>query len=73
MDPTKFIDYTKDVKRNLLFAVFLIIVLYIIGIFFFHVIEGWSYLDAAYFLTATFINKCACYIAKFTDHYRRPT
>ena len=43
-----------EVKRNLIFAAFLMVVLYVIGIFFYHNVEGWTFLDAAYFLTATF-------------------
>jgi len=42
------------VKQNLLFAIFLIISLYIIGTLFYHAFEGWSFLDAVYFQTATF-------------------
>ncbi len=41
-------------KRNLIFAIFLMVILYVIGIFFYHNVEGWSFIDAAYFLTATF-------------------
>ena len=41
-------------KRNLIFAIFLLVILYVIGIFFYHNVEGWSFIDAAYFLTATF-------------------
>lgn len=56
MDATKFIasDEAADVKRNLIFATFLILMLYIIGIFFYHFVEGWDYLEAAFFLTVTF-------------------
>ena len=42
------------IKKDLLFAIFLMLILYAIGISFYHHVEGWSYLDAAYFLTATF-------------------
>ena len=42
------------VKRNLITAIFLMVILYVIGIFFYHNVEGWSFIDAAYFLTATF-------------------
>lgn len=42
------------VKQNLLFAIVLIIAIYIIGAFFYHIIEGWSFLDAVYFQTSTF-------------------
>ena len=55
MNTVKFMsDEAGDVKRNLLFATFLIVLLYIVGIFFYHVVEGWDYLDAAFFLTVTF-------------------
>jgi len=44
----------ESVKKNLYFAIFLMIILYIIGIAVYHNIEGWTYLEALYFLTATF-------------------
>ena len=44
----------ENVRRNLIYAVALLIILYILGIILYHNIEGWSFLDAAYFLTATF-------------------
>ena len=45
----------KDgVKRNLYFAIFLMLILYIIGTFFYHNVEGWTIIEALYFLTATF-------------------
>ena len=39
--------------RNVLITLLLIILLYITSIFFYHKIEGWEYLDAAYFITMT--------------------
>lgn len=44
----------ESVKKNLYFSIFLIIILYILGIAIYHNIEGWTYLEALYFLTATF-------------------
>lgn len=41
-------------KQNLLYAVSLILVLYLVGALVYHNIEGWSFLDAIYFLTVTF-------------------
>ena len=43
--------YPVHTKRNLLITILLIIVLYTISIFFYNKFEGWSYLDAAYFIT----------------------
>ena len=40
--------------KNLLIAIFVILFFYALGIFAFMHVEGWSLLDAAYFLTATF-------------------
>jgi voltage-gated potassium channel Kch len=37
--------------RNIAITVMLILMLYAISIFFYHKFEGWSYLDAAYFIT----------------------
>ena len=31
----------------------LFFLIYLVGIFIFHAVEGWSYLDSAYFVTAT--------------------
>lgn len=47
-------DGNDHVKRNLRFAIFLMLVLYVVGVFFYHNVEKWTFLDAAYFLTATF-------------------
>ncbi len=43
----------KRIKKVFL-AFLIILILYIIGAFLFHNVEGWSYLDAVYFLTETF-------------------
>jgi len=42
------------ITKNILLAIFLITVLYIIGIIIYHFTEGWSYLDSVYFMTVTF-------------------
>lgn len=42
------------IKRNLLLAIFLVILLNIIGIVFYHSVEGWSWFDSIYFMTITF-------------------
>ncbi|NYZ77310.1 two pore domain potassium channel family protein [Candidatus Micrarchaeota archaeon] len=39
--------------RSVTIEVISIIALYCIAVFFYHNVEGWSYLDAAYFVTAT--------------------
>jgi hypothetical protein len=36
-----------------LIAIGLLLVVYVIGIFFYHNVEGWSYMDCAYFITVT--------------------
>jgi hypothetical protein len=46
--------HTRVVSHNLKFSIALVIFAYIIGLFFYHFVEEWSYLDAVYFLTATF-------------------
>lgn len=45
---------SRDIRQRLILSVFLIVILYIIGTFFYHRIEGWSHIDSVYFLTATF-------------------
>jgi len=37
--------------RNLVITVMLILILYVVSVFFYHKVEGWNYLDAAYFVT----------------------
>lgn len=37
--------------RNIVITLMLILILYVVSIFFYHKFEGWSYLDAAYFVT----------------------
>jgi len=39
--------------RNIVVTIFSIILLYIISIYFYHNVEGWTHLDAAYFVTMT--------------------
>jgi voltage-gated potassium channel Kch len=43
----------QSIKR-VLFALTILVAAYIIGMVIYSHVEGWSYLDAAYFLTATF-------------------
>jgi voltage-gated potassium channel Kch len=43
----------SEIKRNLYVSVALVLILYVVGTFFFHYIEGWSYLDSVYFITMT--------------------
>lgn len=40
-------------KMRLLYAIALMACVYAIGIYFYHVTEGWSYLDSIYFVTVT--------------------
>lgn len=40
-------------RKSLLIPVLLLAALYVLSIVFFHFAEGWAYLDAAYFTTAT--------------------
>ena len=44
----------EDLKKHIFFSVLLIILLYIVGTYIYHHIEGWNYLDALYFQTITF-------------------
>lgn len=46
-------DETGDIKRNILITVILLLILYVVSIYFYNHFENWSYLDAAYFITAT--------------------
>ncbi len=41
-------------KRNMISSIILIIILYLVGIYVYHYIEGWGYLDSIYFQTMTF-------------------
>jgi voltage-gated potassium channel len=43
----------QSIKR-VMFALTILLVAYIVGIILYSHVEGWRYLDAAYFLTATF-------------------
>ena len=47
-------DPLWQIKKNLLLAIFLISVLYVIGIVVYTSLEKWTVLDSALFLTATF-------------------
>ena len=42
-----------ELRNKLVMAIGLLLVVYVIGIFFYHNIEGWGYLDCAYFITVT--------------------
>lgn len=44
---------TDEVKRNLVASIILIIIIYILGAFFYHNVEGWSFLDSVFFVTTT--------------------
>jgi len=44
---------TQAIKRVLL-PVIMLGILYAVGMYAYHEIEGWRYIDAAYFLTSTF-------------------
>jgi len=39
--------------KNLLIPVFTLGIIYVVSVIFFHIVEGWSFLDAAYFTTVT--------------------
>ena len=43
-----------EVAKKMLFAAGLVLVLYVIGIMFYHNMEGWTWVDSIYFMTATF-------------------
>jgi voltage-gated potassium channel len=43
----------RDEKHSIIIPLLLLVILYCFSIIFFHFIEGWSYLDAAYFTTST--------------------
>jgi voltage-gated potassium channel len=40
-------------ERSLIIPIVVLLILYFVSIAFFHYVEGWSYLDAAYFTTST--------------------
>ncbi len=44
----------RSPKHELIFAMFLMSILYVIATYFYHNVEGWSILDSVYFVTATF-------------------
>jgi len=39
--------------KSVFFPLVLLAIIYVISIYYFHMFEGWNYLDAAYFTTAT--------------------
>ncbi len=43
-----------ELKKRLIFAIFLMLIVYTIGIIIYHAVEGWSWLDSLYFMTVTF-------------------
>lgn len=43
----------EAIKKRLYFAIFLMLIIYIVGIFFYHNVEGWTFIEAIYFLTVT--------------------
>lgn len=43
----------SEIKRNLYVSIALVLIIYVVGTFFFHNLEGWSYLDSVYFITMT--------------------
>ena len=45
--------YKAKDNSDLLLILGLFFLIYFVGIFLFHNVEGWSYLDSAYFVTAT--------------------
>jgi len=46
-------DNSGKVRRRVFFAAMLVLLLHFVGILFYHNIEGWSYIDSTYFVTAT--------------------
>jgi len=46
-------ERSLKIKKNVVFAAMIVFLLHILGIMVYHNIEGWSYLDSAYFVTAT--------------------
>ena len=42
-----------EILRNLYLSVVLLLIIYVIGTFFYHNVEGWSYLKCIYFITIT--------------------
>ncbi len=43
----------KEHHQRLAYIAAIAFIILLIGVFFYHFVEGWSYLDAAYFSTAT--------------------
>jgi phage shock protein PspC (stress-responsive transcriptional regulator) len=46
-------DGLAEAKRHLAMALMFLVVLYVVAIFVYHKVEGWNYLDSAYFVTIT--------------------
>ncbi len=42
-----------EVRRNLMLSILLLLILFVVGIYFYHEFEGWSYLDTIYFMSMT--------------------
>ena len=43
----------QEVRRNLMLSIMLLLILFIVGIYFYHEFEGWNYLDTIYFMSMT--------------------
>ena len=46
-------EHVKVRSTDVILIVGLFMLIYFVGIFVFHIVEGWSFLDSAYFVTAT--------------------
>mgnify|MGYP006286460401 CR=1 FL=1 len=44
----------EEITKSLIFALLLIVILYIFGAIMYHNLENWSWVDSVYFMTATF-------------------
>lgn len=44
----------EEITKSLIFAFLLLLILYLFGTLVYHSLEGWSWVDCIYFMTATF-------------------
>lgn len=44
----------EEITKSLIFAFLLLLILYLFGTLVYHTLEGWSWVDCIYFMTATF-------------------